>query len=65
MVFVIIVIVICLTVYGIIISKHNTETDKIFWSGSTEPLEVDKLKMKVNSLEKRLNKIEKEIFIIN
>lgn len=65
MVFVIIVIVICLTVYGIIVSKHNAEESKVFWGDKTDSSDVKKLKSRmkllidrVDLLEERINKLD-------
>lgn len=65
MTFVIIVIVICLTVYGIMASKHNAEESKAFWGDHSDSSDVKKLKSRmkllidrVDLLEERINKLD-------
>ena len=65
MTFVIIVIVICLTVYGIMTSKHNAEESKAFWGDHSDSSDVKKLKSRmkllidrVDLLEERINKLD-------
>ena len=65
MTFVIIVIVICLTVYGIMTSKHNAEESKAFWGDHSDSSDVNKLKSRmkllidrVDLLEERINKLD-------
>ena len=69
MTFVIIVIVICLTVYGIMASKHNAEESKAFWSDHSDSSDVKKLKARmkllidrVDLLEERINKLDESEF---
>ena len=65
MTFVIIVIVICLTVYSIMVSKHNAEESKAFWSDHSDSSDVKRLKSRmkllidrVDLLEDRINKLD-------
>lgn len=65
MIFVIIVIVICLTVYGIMTSKHNAEESKAFWGDHSDSSDVKRLKSRmkllidrVDLLEERINKLD-------
>lgn len=65
MTFVIIVIVICLTVYGIMASKHNAEESKAFWGDHSDSSDVKRLKSRmkllidrVDLLEERINKLD-------
>ena len=65
MTFVIIVIVICLTVYGIMASKHNAEENKAFWGDHSDSSDVKRLKSRmkllidrVDLLEERINKLD-------
>ena len=65
MAFVIIVIVICLTVYSIMVSKHNAEESKAFWSDHSDSSDVKRLKSRmkllidrVDLLEDRINKLD-------
>ena len=65
MTFVIIVIVICLTVYGIMTSKHNAEESKAFWGDHSNSSDVKRLKSRmkllidrVDLLEERINKLD-------
>ena len=67
MTFVIIVIVICLTVYGIMTSKHNAEESKVFWGDYSDSSDVNKLKSRmkllidrVDLLEERINKLDSQ-----
>ena len=69
MTFVIIVIVICLTVYGIMASKHNAEESKAFWGDHSDSSDVKKLKARmkllidrVDLLEERINKLDESEF---
>ena len=48
MTFVIIVIVICLTVYGIMVSKHNAEESKAFWGDHSDSSDVKRLKSRID-----------------
>ena len=48
MTFVIVVIVICLTVYGIMASKHNAEESKAFWSDHSDSSDVKSLKSRID-----------------
>ena len=54
MTFVIIVIVICLTVYGIMASKHNAEESKAFWGDHSDSSDVKKLKSRMKLLIDRV-----------
>lgn len=65
MAFIIIVIVICLTAYGIIVSVYDTEERKAFWSDKSDSSNVQRLKSRLNLLidrvdllEERLNKLD-------
>lgn len=65
MTFVIVVIVICLTVYGIMASKHNAEESKAFWGDHSDSSDVKRLKSRmkllidrVDLLEERINKLD-------
>lgn len=65
MTFVIVVIVICLTVYGIMASKHNAEESKAFWGDHSNSSDVKRLKSRmkllidrVDLLEERINKLD-------
>lgn len=67
MTFVIIVIVICLTVYGIMASKHNAEESKVFWGDHSDSSDVKRLKSRmkllidrVDLLEERINKLDSQ-----
>ena len=67
MTFVIIVIVICLTVYGIMASKHNAEESKAFWGDHSDSTDVKRLKSRmkllidrVDLLEERINKLDSQ-----
>ena len=67
MTFVIIVIVICLTVYSIMASKHNAEESKAFWSDNSDSSDVKRLKSRmkllidrVDLLEERINKLDSQ-----
>ena len=67
MTFVIIVIVICLTVYSIMVSKHNAEESKAFWSDHSDSSDVKRLKSRmkllidrVDLLEERINKLDSQ-----
>ena len=69
MTFVIIVIVICLTVYGIMASKHNAEESKVFWGDHSDSSDVKRLKSRmkllidrVDLLEERINKLDESEF---
>ena len=69
MTFVIIVIVICLTVYGIMASKHNAEESKAFWGDHSDSSDVKRLKSRmkllidrVDLLEERINKLDESEF---
>ena len=48
MIFVLIVIVICLTVYSIMVSKHNAEESKAFWSDHSDSSDVKRLKSRID-----------------
>lgn len=64
MAFVIIVIVICLTVYGIIYimaSKHNAEESKAFWGDHSDSSDVNRLKKRLNLLIDRVDLLEERI----
>ena len=61
MTFVIIVIVICLTVYGIMTSKHNAEESKAFWSDNSDSSDVKKLKSRIKLLIDRVDLLEERI----
>ena len=65
MIFVIVVIVICLTVYSIMVSKHNAEESKAFWGDHSDSSDIKKLKSRmkllidrVDLLEERINKLD-------
>lgn len=65
MTFVIIVIIICLTVYGMMTSKHNAEESKAFWGDHSDSTDVKRLKSRmkllidrVDLLEERINKLD-------
>ena len=61
MAFVIIVIVICLTVYGIIASKHNAEDSKAFWGDHSDSSDVKSLKSRMKLLIDRVDLLEERI----
>ena len=61
MTFVIIVIVICLTVYGIIASKHNAEDSKAFWGDHSDSSDVKSLKSRMKLLIDRVDLLEERI----
>ena len=61
--------VICLTVYGIMASKHNAEESKAFWGDHSDSSDVKKLKARmkllidrVDLLEERINKLDESEF---
>ena len=63
--------VICLTVYGIMASKHNAEESKAFWGDHSDSSDVKKLKTRmkllidrVDLLEERINKLDESEFKI-
>ena len=61
MTFVIIVIVICLTVYGIMASKHNAEESKAFWGDHSDSSDVKRLKSRMKLLIDRVDLLEERI----
>ena len=61
MTFVIIVIIICLTVYGIMASKHNAEESKAFWGDYSDLADVKKLKSRIKLLIDRVDLLEERI----
>ena len=61
MTFVIIVIVICLTVYAIMASKHNAEESKAFQDDHSDSSDVKKLKTRLNLLIDRVDLLEERI----
>lgn len=61
MAFVIIVIVICLTVYSIMVAKHNAEESKAFWSDHSDSSDVKKLKSRIKLLIDRVDLLEERI----
>ena len=40
--------VICLTVYGIMASKHNAEESKAFWGDHSDSSDVKRLKSRID-----------------
>ena len=57
--------VICLTVYSIMVSKHNAEESKAFWSDHSDSSDIKRLKSRmkllidrVDLLEDRINKLD-------
>ena len=61
MTFVIIVIVICLTVYSIMVSKHNAEESKAFWSDHSDSSDIKRLKSRMKLLIDRVDLLEERI----
>ena len=65
MTFVIIVIVICLTVYGIMASKHNAEESKAFWGDHSDSTDVKRLKSRMKLVIDRVDLLEERIYKID
>lgn len=61
MAFVIIVIVICLTVYSIMVSKHNAEESKAFWCDHSDSSDIKRLKSRIKLLIDRVDLLEDRI----
>lgn len=64
--FVIIVVVVCITIYAIYDSKHTSEVEQTFWSNDKEgnSSRLKKVNDRVSSLVKRVGHLENEIKIL-